>query len=300
MVIPHDLTSVPSADSSPFSSEKKIEAIDERLSQIEGLLKDLTISIPNLCRPRSSLPVLEESAPSPSRDGPLPLTNGNGKAIETRPTPEFEGESSMSAHSVLASQLFEKTMGNRPHFERNPEIIEALSCLRDMVKKQNLPSSVHALQFPGRNIGKAIDITKLELPPAKIVHSLLRLAQGTAIIFWFYSLRHDIADYFAEHPPLVFQTIPIIDMEYFTQMCKDLYFCIEECSLSQFAIVNSVLSCLFEEFSGLRPTDPVTADYAQYLELSKSNFETVINSFTLSLESNFENVLALALGVSGF
>lgn len=169
------------------------------------------------------------------------------------------------------------------------------------MKRQNLPSSVHALQSSDRKERKTIYVKKLELPPAKVVHSLLRMGKGTYTLVWFLLLATMVfIDYISEHPPLFFQTVPLIDMEYFTQMCKDLYFCIEECSLSKFDIVNCVLFALFEEYSELRPTDPATAEYVQYLELTRSNFETVINSFALSIEPNYENVLALAFGVSGF
>lgn len=98
----------------------------------------------------------------------------------------------------------------------------------------------------------------------------------------------------------MFLTLPLMDMEYLTRICKDLYFCVEECSQSHFAIVNCVLSYLFLEYGPSRQTDPAMANYAEYSTLCRTNFETVISSFNHCMEPSYENVLALAFGVSDF
>lgn len=87
-------------------------------------------------------------------------------------------------------------------------------------------------------------------------------------------------------------------MEYFTKMCRDIYFCTEEYSPSHFAVVNCILGYLLGMCSLSQDNDEARAKFAGYYTLCISNFETVIDSFNLCMEPSFKNVLALALGVS--
>ncbi|EFQ98853.1 fungal specific transcription factor domain-containing protein [Nannizzia gypsea CBS 118893] len=256
--------------------EKKIETIDERLSTIERLLQDLTLSLPAAATAQST-PRIPQPPSSRHNDGSnVPVIIQNSEETETKRTPEFEGESSFSAHSVHAGALFESAMKRIP-FAQVPMMSHALSALQDIIKRQSLPSSVNVLRFPGQPPKKRINFSELELPPSSAVLALLRLAN--------------------ENPPLFFLTLPVMNITRFTQMCKDLYFCTEEYSSGRFASVNSILGHLFKEISFRFKDDPATAKFNEYSELCMSNFTVVISSFDMFTEPSLDNLMALTYAV---
>ncbi|EEP80772.1 predicted protein [Uncinocarpus reesii 1704] len=252
--------------------EKKIETIDERLTNIERLLKDLALSIPG----RQTLADSQTaSCNSQQTDSPRIRSAIQEPNVMT-PSAHFEGESAFSAHSVLASAIFEQTMGSSPNIEQNPAMIQALSSLRDIVKGQIRPSGIHTLRFRGQTPRRDLDLSQLELPPLDTVLSMLRLSK--------------------DHYPILFLTLPIVDLPYFTQLCKDVYFCMDEYSSAQFATVNCILSYLFKEYYYYGGDDQPKDKFKEYSELCASNFETVISSFDLLVEPSYDIILALALG----
>ncbi|EZF22411.1 hypothetical protein H112_04833 [Trichophyton rubrum D6] len=256
--------------------ERKIETIDERLSTIERLLQDLTLSLPAA----TALPSAPKIPPAPSsryHDGSnVPVVIRNSEEPETKRTPEFEGESSFSAHSMHAGALFENAMKRIP-FAHVPMMSHALSALQDIIKRQSLPSSVNVLRFPGQPPKKRINFSDLELPPSSAVLTLLRLANDS--------------------PPLFFLTLPVMNISRFTQMCKDLYFCTEEYSSGRFASVNAILGHLFKEISFRFKDDPSTAKFLEYSELCMSNFTVVISSFDMFPEPTLDNLMALTYAI---
>ncbi|KAI1928138.1 hypothetical protein LOZ66_005313 [Ophidiomyces ophidiicola] len=263
-----------SATIAASASERKIEAIDERLSGIERLLQDLALSIPTSTKSHSSPP---HSASSSRQTDSTRLRPTIQEPEATTPSAHFEGESALSTHSVLASAIFEKQMGSSPNIEQNPAMKQALSSLRDIVETQTRPSpSIHTLRFPSQKPGNKLDLSQLELPPLDVVLSMLRLSKG--------------------HYPVFFLTLPLMDLPYFTQLCKDLYFCTEEYSSAQFATVNCILSYLFREYTYYGENDSLKDKFEEYSDLCKLNFETVISTFDLFVEPSYDNILALALG----
>ncbi|EER26066.1 Fungal specific transcription factor, putative [Coccidioides posadasii C735 delta SOWgp] len=217
------------------SSEKKIETIDERLTSIERLLQDLALSIPTSSQ---APPNTRQSSDHSRQNDGAKVRSVIQKSEATTPSAHFEGESALSAHSVLASAIFEQTMGSSPNIEQNPAMIQALSSLRDIVKGQTRPY----------------------------------------------------------HYPIFFLTVPMLDLPSFTQLCKDLYFCTDEYSSAQFATVNCALSYLFKEYTYYGPNGTLKDKFNEYSDMCRLNFETIISSFDLFVEPNYDNILALAFG----
>lgn len=178
-----------------FNSEKKIEIIDQRLAGIEHLLRDLTVNhgsnnktpfqqeeetrsrvsssdaFHEERKEQNRLPLLPATTPGTASRAESPLRN--------KTSPEFEGEPSTSAHSAYASELFEKVVVKTPLAEHSPEMMNALSALKDIVERQKLPSSVHTLRFAGQKPAAAkVDFSKLEMPPLNVVLALLKNAKG--------------------------------------------------------------------------------------------------------------------------
>ncbi|KGY15124.1 hypothetical protein PABG_11903 [Paracoccidioides brasiliensis Pb03] len=229
--------------------EKKIEIIDQRLAGIEQLLRYLAVGDKNYKPPSQTHGSL---SPSPSsnafhpdaleqRDRP-PLHASaiaptaepaaeRGAESRTRKTPdaEFEGEPSMSAHSAHASELFENAVVKSPLAEHNPQMMDALSALKDIVERTKLSSSIHTLRFAGQKLQPTkVDLSKLEMPPVEAVLALLRKAK-------------------VESHPFFLLNLPFLHLSTITQLCKDLYFCPDETSTANFAIVNCILGYMFDE-----------------------------------------------------
>ncbi|EZF29279.1 hypothetical protein H101_07041, partial [Trichophyton interdigitale H6] len=219
--------------------ERKIETIDERLSTIERLLQDLTLSLPAATASQSA-PRIPPPPSSRHHDGlNVPVVIPNSEEPETKRTPEFEGESSFSAHSMHAGALFENAMKRIP-FAHVPMMSHALSALQDIIKRQSLPSSVNVLRFPGQPPKKRINFSDLELPPSSAVLTLLRLANGILTS--------------------IFSTIRAFAVGILIRR-------IQEYSSGRFASVNAILGHLFKEISFRFKDDPSTAKFSEYSEL---------------------------------
>ncbi|PGH27088.1 hypothetical protein AJ80_01275 [Polytolypa hystricis UAMH7299] len=253
--------------------EKKIELIEERLSGIESILRGLAISISN-APPAASANLAIDSQLS-RQDGRQRLSTARTSVEPSQLTPGFEAEPSFEAHSAHASELFAKAMGNSPGVYTNPEMAEALSSLRDIVKRQRPPTSVHTLRFPGQLERERIDVTKLELPPIDAISMLLKLCK--------------------ESHPFFFLSIAFVSLEEFIQLCKDLYFCVDECCIAHFACVNGSLSYLFDEYKHYHSGNPATAMFNDYAALCRRNFELAIGDFDIFVQPSLQNVSALAL-----
>ncbi|EAS33170.3 transcription factor [Coccidioides immitis RS] len=270
--------------------EKKIETIDERLTSIERLLQDLALSIPTSSQ---APPNTRQSSDHSRQNDGAKVRSVIQKSEATTPSAHFEGESALSAHSVLASAIFEQTMGSSPNIEQNPAMIQALSSLRDIVKGQTRPCGMHVLRFPGQSPGKRLDLSQLELPPLDIVLSMLRLSKGMPLFIPFAANLNLLV---LDHYPIFFLTVPMLDLPSFTQLCKDLYFCTDEYSSAQFATVNCALSYLFKEYTYYGPNGTLKDKFNEYSDMCRLNFETIISSFDLFVEPNYDNILALAFG----
>ncbi|ODH14273.1 hypothetical protein ACO22_06617 [Paracoccidioides brasiliensis] len=310
----------------PLHDEKKIEIIDQRLAGIEQLLRYLAVGDKNYKPPSQTHGSL---SPSPSsnafhpdaleqRDRP-PLHASaiaptaepaaeRGAESRTRKTPdaEFEGEPSMSAHSAHASELFENAVVKSPLAEHNPQMMDALSALKDIVERTKLSSSIHTLRFAGQKLQPTkVDLSKLEMPPVEAVLALLRKAK-------------------VESHPFFLLNLPFLHLSTITQLCKDLYFCPDETSTANFAIVNCILGYMFDEVQHFHPNSnsqsppsgphhpqhlqpppppppPPLASFSssaisQYTVTCRTNFETALSTFDLFLEPSYENIQALALG----
>ncbi|KKZ62349.1 hypothetical protein EMCG_03235 [[Emmonsia] crescens] len=298
----------------PLHGEKRIEIIDQRLAGIEHLLRDLAVNngsnnktpFQQQEETRSRVSSSDAFHEEPKEQKRLPLLPATAPRTASRAespprnktSAEFEGEPSTSAHSAYASELFEKVVVKTPLAEHCPEMMNALSALKDIVERQKLPSSVHTLRFAGQKPAAAkVDFSKLEMPPLNVVLALLKNAK--------------------ESHPFFLLNLPFLNLPVITKFCKDLYFCTEEYTTAHFAIVNCTLCYIFEELQYFLPGSQyqdnlgshehqapppppllvtlTPADLAHYANMSRSNFETALNTFDLFLQPSYENIQALAL-----
>jgi hypothetical protein len=86
---------------------------------------------------------------------------------------EFEGESSVHAHSIAARDLLEQTLGNHRNVRDNPKMVAALSSLRQIVEMDRVEPSHKKPGWMGLGISRQA-IYELKLPPTGVILEIIR------------------------------------------------------------------------------------------------------------------------------
>lgn len=152
-----------------YHSEKKIDRIEERLGSLESTLKSIATSLS-----RGNL----SSLPTPSHE--VSFRARDESPLEEDTTPAFEGESSLTAQSVFATEYLSSAVGDGS-FTQSQDMNAALQSLRSLVSRQNIKSAVYAPRFRSRKGQATFSPTSLKLPPLDAVMDCMRKGEGTSI-----------------------------------------------------------------------------------------------------------------------
>jgi hypothetical protein len=91
---------------------------------------------------------------------------------------EFEGESSLHAHSITTRDLLEQTLNNHSHVRDDPKMIAALSSLRQIVEADKVEHSRKKPKLTGLEGGVKQSIFELKLPPTEVILDILHKSKG--------------------------------------------------------------------------------------------------------------------------
>ncbi|KAI0894360.1 fungal-specific transcription factor domain-containing protein [Annulohypoxylon nitens] len=263
--------------------ERKIDLIEERLGGIETLLRNLSpISA-------SKPPTTEAFIRQPS-DKLTPLSsNSRDETSSTIFDPEdagdFEGNSSLAAHTVFASEFLEHAVQGTPLQQQGnvPKIDAALSSLRHILniqKTQRAVSSFHEFRFPGPKQPPKVNLRDLPLPPMALVAEKLR------------EMKHGPA------PMMLAVLYCFIEVERFTDQCRRVYFNTDDITDATFILVNSGLAYMFFE-AGLASTNPEEkAQYDSHYTMCQKNLEVALSQLNLLMPATLENIEALLMAAS--
>ena len=149
-------------------SEQKIDRMEQRLESIEKLLQVLVSTAKTPSDSGQSMP--SSTAFTPAGNTSLPV-----------PTPQveqFEGESSLVAHSRQAHEALQRLLESAPITIRNdPNTVSALAALRNLLEKhRSEPPSLNLLSKDG----SLQDLQYSDLPPREEVLTLLAYVEGTS------------------------------------------------------------------------------------------------------------------------
>lgn len=89
----------------------------------------------------------------------------------------YEGDTSLSAHSIQARALVERVLGQGAFASTSPEVSSAVSSLLDMSNGGRKRISRHV----SRTSGSGFDYRKLPLPPTNLVLDVLRHSKGKTV-----------------------------------------------------------------------------------------------------------------------
>lgn len=289
------------------SSERKIDSIEDRLTSIEKLLRELTQNARAPLHLQTALPLpaeQSESQPSPSttttgdrdRDRDSGSSTPGGNELDSS---AFEGNSSLTAHTQFASEFLEHAVERTSLRDLNPNMAAALSSLKQIVglsqqqrgartRRGSNGSSGASASGGGREVRFAHQrvlprggFRELPMPPVTAVIPLLREIKET--------------------PPGTFTLISVccfMAVENFAEACRRVYFALDDFSQATFIIVNAGLYYLFQEKSVTAESDAAVREYTGYYELCRDNLETGLANLKFFLGASMETIEALLLGAS--
>lgn len=161
------------------SSERKIDLIEERLSGIEDALRTIANSglaseFNHLRRATTTTPSVPASAPK----GDAQAFAHEEPDDDDDETEAFEGDLSLTAHTVFARDFLENAVQRTSLSDVTPNMQSALLTLRQMVSMQNESSSIRELKFPNQQPLPPGGLPELPMPPMAAVVSLLKHQKG--------------------------------------------------------------------------------------------------------------------------
>src|ERR1700712_267972 len=100
---------------------------------------------------------------------------------------------------------------------------------------------------------------------------------------------------FTFSPPLAF-----VARDQFNDLCRSVFFRIEEYPISTAVIVYGTLKKLLQEFKWTETDDALRQQYQEWSQLCRTNLEICISNLDLLLPASFESAQALLVAVSIF
>ncbi|KAK4157365.1 hypothetical protein C8A00DRAFT_40210 [Chaetomidium leptoderma] len=261
--------------------ERKIDHFESRLANIENMLRDLAVSI------NSRSPSVSVTEGGPTGPGPAPDPTGSSPVVgdstdmlygdedDDDADSAFEGDSSMSAQTVFASEFLENTVTRTLPPNLDADMQSALSSLQQIASMQHRPSA-HESRFVNAKPLPKGGIRELPMPPAHVVVATLRELK--------------------EVPLASFATIcTVIAAENFADRCSKVYFATEDYSLITWGIVNAVLYFLLQDKASLAD-EAQRAQLLEYQSLCRDNLETALTNLPLLLPVRKDTIELLLLG----
>ncbi|KXX75460.1 Protein STB5 [Madurella mycetomatis] len=262
--------------------ERKIDLFEARLANIEGMLRELTVSVNHSSRSPSASAAESSSASNthgftgsspPAGDGGPDIIYGaqyDGAADST-----FEGDSSIIAQAAFASELLENAVTRTLPHDIDSDMRSALSSLHQIVNMQNRPSAQESRFANAKPIPKG-GIRELPMPPAQAVVAVLRDLKETPLMSFTTVCTFAVADSF-------------------TERCRKVYFAPDDYSLMAWGVVNAGLYFLFQE-KAIITEGAQRTQMLEYQALCRDNLETALTNLPLLMPARRDSIEVLVLG----
>ncbi|KAK3290319.1 uncharacterized protein B0H64DRAFT_332625, partial [Chaetomium fimeti] len=244
--------------------ERKIDHFESRLANIENMLRDLAVSISSRSPSASTESGSAGLVPGPTSSSPAAGESTDivyGRDDDDDAISTFEGDSSISAQTVFASEFLENTVTRTLPRDLDPDMRSALSSLQQIVCMQNRPSA-HESRF----------VNAKPLPKGGLHGRLTSFA--TICTF--------------------------IAAENFSERCSKVYFATDDFSLMSWGVVNAGLYFLLQEKAAL-VSGAQREELLEYQSLCRDNLETALTNLPLLLPARKESIEAFyAIEISKF
>ncbi|KAG7083834.1 fungal specific transcription factor domain-containing protein [Colletotrichum scovillei] len=252
--------------------EKKIDLIEERLSNIEELLRSLSNNPPGVGGHSWDTTRARHTTPSASTIGDASVLSHDGADSDSA----FEGDLSLTAHTMFASDFIEDAVQRTSLQDVAPNMQAALSSLRQIVAMQSKASSNRDFRFRTHQPLPPGGLPELPMPPMNAVVALLKHMKVS--------------------PPSIFSlACSFLDVDDLAELCRRVYFCTDNFADTTFIIVNGALFYLFMEQAYLASDATAREEFERYQHMCQSNLEMALASLPLMLPAKVESIEALLL-----
>lgn len=194
-------------------------------------------------------------------------------------------------HSAQIIDFVRAVVEDRDSRIVGPEASEVLSSLRKLVPALEDPAAQGSLYFS--TLKPAKHPINPPMPPLDAILTLLRWAKGSSKS----SQKHvsRLSDAYPDHEAFtrIAWIAQILPLQIFTEICRKVYFAVDQYSEIDFILANGYLSYMFSEHvvvSGLK-------DYQGYCQLCRENLEGALSQLPLLLPASMDAIAALTLGV---
>jgi hypothetical protein len=292
------------------NSEKKIDTIQEQTNQIVKLLSRLTTS--------------NASSPNSPPEGPMNSHQSRATTIEATGTPsscstnsaavssqaQFEGESSLSAHTAFANRLIERAVSTAPLETFSPDMASTLDALRQLVETQNNESNGHETTYrlARPDPTPALSLDQNPMPPIQSVMGVLQLMKSEYIPSPICNSLRSSASFdvrilmlrpITANPQ--FESVGFhmyMTAEDFVGYIRTVYFPGGGFSAADFIIVNGGLIDVFLRSTFLEEDATKRETLKQHMIMCQVNLETALSRLPIHMPNTMDHCLALLVGVS--
>ncbi|KZL78373.1 fungal specific transcription factor domain-containing protein, partial [Colletotrichum incanum] len=245
--------------------EEKIDLLDKRLANIESLL----IGQQNLrqcsCSQAASGQSLKETSTSTETVAPVMTVFDENDAVKA-----FEGSSSLRSQMAAARRLTESAAMDLGTFCYVNTVAGSHIVVEPIATRGNL--NKNTVQTPAA-------YRSMLLPPTSAVINVLRQLK--------------------ESPPSSFFVLRcFLPSSAFIDLCRNVYFSVDDYSAVDFIIVNSGLYYLFTEYFCPNENADLQKQHLYWGSLCRNALAAAVTSLSASLSARIENVQALILGSS--
>ncbi|KAK6355846.1 hypothetical protein TWF718_000227 [Orbilia javanica] len=262
--------------------ENKIDSFEARLTGIEGMLRELTTSLKRggTSTPGSESIIHSFISPGYTAAGPSSICDRASIPDAGDTDQAFEGNSSLAAHTTLASEFLEQAVTNTSlNRQLNPDMQNALASLQKMVRMQNRKGDPFESRFIHQQQMPKGGYSQLPLPPAEAILKLLRKVKAA--------------------PPMTFLiSLTFVTVDNFVDSCRKIYFPTEDYNIATFITVNTGLYYLFQDNTCSATEDFSDEECLRYQEMSRDNLETAVANLPLLLPARKDMVEALVLSAT--
>ncbi|KAK1470405.1 fungal specific transcription factor [Colletotrichum tamarilloi] len=269
--------------------ERKIDQIDRRLETVIRLLQDMKVnpsSNSNTSRaellnfamataatpqvegpPCSAQRVSSTSTPATTASHTLQSDEGEGGIVE--------GDSSLAAHSVFATEFLQKVVSTESLQDSSLDLGETLDALSQIVNALKQPAAAGEMTYPHAKPFTRVRAQGIELPPIeKAVHTI-RIAKSQRLtgMAWIYDF---------------------LPSRRFPDLCLNVYFS-DNYSEYDYITVNGGLYSLFTDYAAQVSVDE-QKEYFEYAKICRVNLETCLANLPLHLPASSDVIVALLFG----
>ncbi|KAF6803625.1 fungal specific transcription factor domain-containing protein [Colletotrichum sojae] len=253
--------------------ERKIDQIDRRLETVIRLLHDMKVNPSSgtshgSVGSRLATPQMDPMtlfAPEPSS---MSTPSSHCPPTDDEATALVEGESSLAAHSVFATEFLQKVVGTESLQDSSLDLGETLDALSQIVTALQQQPVASEMKYPNAKPVPRPRIQGLELPPIQKAVNTIRVVKSQRLsgMAWIY-------DY--------------LPTRRFPDLCLNVYFS-ENHSEYDFITVNAGLYSLFTDYAAQIPQEE--------RKMCKINLETCLSNLPLHLPASSDVIVALLFG----